>query len=329
VQMSLIMFGPESPRWLMSKGRDREALDILTYYYGKGNPHDPMVLYTFEEMKNAIETEKAQGRTNWIALFNSKGMRRRSFTMMGLALAGQWSGNGLVTYYLSPVLNTIGLTDRVQQLAINLSLSVWNFICGYVSGFQAERFGRKAIMLTMTILMFFFLVAVTICSARYNITHSNVAGDFVVLFIFLFTGCYQFGWPSIMLLYCTEIVPFSMRSKGHSLWAITQASFLVFNQYTNPIGFSSLGWKYYIVFDCVMVLIIVCLYLFIIETKGLTLEETAVLFDGVDAVQELQKTADINAAADARMDDIIAGHIDEGSKSPASEKGSISHQETV
>jgi len=97
IQWCLIMFGPESPRWLIGKGRDEEALRILAKYHGRGNPTDPMVLYEYEEIKAAIASEKLQKRTSWASLFNSPGMRRRSFTMIALATAGQWSGNSLVS----------------------------------------------------------------------------------------------------------------------------------------------------------------------------------------------------------------------------------------
>jgi len=329
VQMSLIMFGPESPRWLMSKGREKEALDVLAYYHGRGNYHDPLVLYEYEEIKNSIASEVKNKRVGWTALFGTKGMRRRSFIMMGLAMSGQWAGNSMVTYYLVPVLNTIGITDRPEQLGLNLALTITNFFSGFLAGFQTDRFGRRRILLVSSSLMLLWFICVTICSAEYNISQSKVAGDFVIVFIFLFTCSYALGWSSVMLLYVTEIVPFSLRSKAHSVWAITQASFQVFNQYTNPIAFANIGWKYYIVFDCIIVCIIIFLYLCVVETKGLTLEETAMIFDGVDAVADLQQTADKEAAIDARMEDVLHRSFQPGEASPGSEKASIEHREHV
>lgn len=85
---------------------------------------------------------------------------------------------------------------------------------------------------------------------------------------------------------------------------------LVFNQYVNPIALDKLGWKYYvrspspsessshpyssdfqIVYCCWLVFETVFCFFFIVETKGLSLEETAVLFDGEEMVEKVAATA--------------------------------------
>jgi len=282
----------------MSKGKEQEALRVLAKYHGGGNEQDPLVLYEFEEIRNAIIQEKEQKRHSIKHLFGSPGMRRRMFTIMGLAVGGQWSGNAMISYYLNQVLTTVGLTDKPSQLGLNVGLSVWNFICGFTAGFNADRYGRRRIFLVSISGMLVCFTGITICSAEYVEHKSHAAGDMTILFIFLFTGFYALAWSSVLLLYCTEVIPFSLRAKAHSVWALTQASMQVFNQYVNPIAFLALGWKYYIVFDCFIVVIGLFIYFFIPETKGHTLEETALMFDGAEAVLELQRNAEEEAATE-------------------------------
>lgn len=57
-QFFLIFFAPESPRWLVSKGRDSQALQTLAYYHADGDEQDPLVQFEFHEIKNAIEIDR-------------------------------------------------------------------------------------------------------------------------------------------------------------------------------------------------------------------------------------------------------------------------------
>ena len=48
---------PESPRYLVSKGKESQALRTLAYYHADGDETDPLVLYEFEEIKTAIRID--------------------------------------------------------------------------------------------------------------------------------------------------------------------------------------------------------------------------------------------------------------------------------
>lgn len=53
----------------------------------------------------------------------------------------------------------------------------------------------------------------------------------------------------------------------------------MFNTFVNPIALDAIGWKYYIIFAVILVVITVTIYFFYPETKGHSLEEMAVIFD--------------------------------------------------
>ena len=123
----------------------------------------------------------------------------------------------------------------------------------------------------------------TACSAVYAQNGSAGAGSAVLAMIFLFYGTAGAAWPGLTVSYTVEILPFHIRAKGLTLcFMFTQLSG-VFNQYVNPIGIDALEWKFYFVYIAVLVIECLTIYFFYVETKGPTLEEIAILFDGEDA----------------------------------------------
>lgn len=123
-QFFLILWGPESPRWLVSKGKDTQALKTLAHYHADGDETDALVLYEFNEIKAGIELDRTvAANVGWSALWKTPGNRRRMLIIIALAFFSQWSGNGLVSYYLNQVFKTIGITNTTIQLLITAYVS--------------------------------------------------------------------------------------------------------------------------------------------------------------------------------------------------------------
>jgi MFS family permease len=108
IQLCLVWFVPESPRWLVSKGREAQALKILAYYHGNGNDKDPLVEYEFDEIKEAIKFDReVSANGGWSSLFKTVGNRRRIRIITALAFFSQWSGNGLISHCGCSVLHEV------------------------------------------------------------------------------------------------------------------------------------------------------------------------------------------------------------------------------
>jgi len=110
IQLLALWMIPESPRWLINRGKYAEAKRILTKYHGNGSETD-FVRWEFNEISQTIELEKvASAESGWYELVRTPGNRKRCLLIILTAIFSQCSGNGLVSYYLAEVLKTIGIT---------------------------------------------------------------------------------------------------------------------------------------------------------------------------------------------------------------------------
>ncbi|KAL4876782.1 general substrate transporter [Aspergillus karnatakaensis] len=278
-QVAFIWLLPESPRWLIHKGRDQEALEILVQYHANGDRHDELVVAEYYEIREALRAEKEIEGNNLKLFFATPGNRRRLLIIVILAVAGQWSGNGLVSYYLTKILQTIGITDPKEQLEINGAITCTNYATAVLAAVAAARIGRRWLFVGGGVGMWMTFSALTIGIAVYNELEIDAAGKAALGFIFIYYTTFNLALNPTLYLYPSEILPFSLRATGMSIMIFTNKAALFFNQFVNPIGMDDLGWKYYLVYVAWLLVEVLLFYLFFPETYGKTLEAIAEIFD--------------------------------------------------
>ncbi|KAL7003879.1 hypothetical protein EMMF5_006583, partial [Cystobasidiomycetes sp. EMM_F5] len=188
-------------------------------------------------------------------------------------------GNGLVSYYLAPILRLLGITNAAQQGGINAGLAMFNLLAAAIGAQFVERWGRRPLWLTGAVGMFFSFVVVTGLSAGFANSKEAALGTAVIPFLYIFYGFYDICLTILPTLYIPEILPFHLRSKGMAVYGFFQAVSVSFNQWVNPVALAAITWKYYIVYLAVQLAFIAFVWLLIKETKGMTIEEVSKIFD--------------------------------------------------
>ncbi|KAF5603808.1 general substrate transporter [Fusarium subglutinans] len=284
VQLLFVWFVPESPLWLVSKGRNDEALQMLAKYHGEGDSSDPVVQFEYNEILETLSAEASEH--NNIVVFlkdlgSTPGNRRRMFIMVWAAICSQMSGNAFVSYYLSPILHSVGLNSDFQQTLINATNQMLSWFSAIYFATLPAKVGRRKLFLWSLTAIWVIDICIAAGSAVFAKDNTNKAAAYtVVAFLYLFSPAYNLGFNGNLGLYIPEILPYRMRTKGLSFFYFVQFCFMMLSTFVVPIGLGDITWKFYIIFVVWVMVEFVGVYLVFPETKGPSLEEIAWIFDG-------------------------------------------------
>jgi MFS family permease len=293
-------------RWLIAKNRNEEAHKILVKYHAGGDEASPLVDFEMKEIEDSIRLEEQiNSQTSYYDLIRSPANRRRTLISVIVGWWATWGGIGLISYYLTLVLDTIGITTVSQQTLINALLQIYNWFFALSAAVFIDRIGRRPLWLISAGGMTISYIAWTVLSERFAATKDAGIGKGVLAFIFLYNAFYDIGFCPMIFAYPIEIWPYTLRARGLTISIATTEAGLIMGMFVNPIALNAIGWKYYILFCCILALFFVLIFFLFPETKGHTLEEIAEVFDG-NAADKLgpddMKVDEQNAAEEGQIE---------------------------
>lgn len=236
-----------------------------------------------EIAENILSEREATSTSSYLDLIRTPANRKRTFLAVTVGWFAQWAGNGVVSYYLTLVLDTIGITAVSSQTLINGLLQLFNWFAAVIGGaLMVDLVGRRTLFLVSVGGMCVSYIAWTVLNKVFVETLNQTAGNAVVAFIFIYFFFYDIAWTPLMPAYPIEIYQYTLRGRGVSAAYVSTYIGLILGQFVNPLAMKVLGWKYYIVFCCLLGFLFGLVWFFFPETKGRTLEEIAEIFDGKD-----------------------------------------------
>ncbi|XP_075667118.1 putative inositol transporter 2 [Castanea sativa] len=142
VQFALMMFLPESPRWLYRKGRKEEAKAILEKIYS-ADQLETETQALHESVEAEIKETGTAGKVTYKELWRTKTVRRGLIAGIGLMIFQQCVGINTVMYYSPTIIQLAGIAGNQTALLLSLVTSGLNALGSIVSIFLIDRTGRR------------------------------------------------------------------------------------------------------------------------------------------------------------------------------------------
>lgn len=255
-----LFFMPDSPRWLLSRGKDEEAIKALRKLRGNKFQNE------LEEIKATLNLEHK--KSNWNELFTRKNVPIISIAII-IMFFQQLSGINAIIYYAPKIFLYAGLGINNSFLSTIL-VGLVNLISTIIGLLLLDKLGRRPLMIGGSLLMAFALamVALTFHENMSNV-ESMIGVGSILVYIFAFaisTGL--FGW-----LIISEIFPLSVRGEGAAIGATANWVFNIMVSFSFPVLLNIFGINIIFAFFAV-----ICLMSFwycikyLPETKGVSLE---------------------------------------------------------
>jgi MFS transporter, SP family, arabinose:H+ symporter len=261
----LLIKVPQAPRWLVEKGRDDEALQILSRINGTAEGKREL-----KEIKHSLA-----GETGTLAEFLKPGMLRALFVGGVLALLGQWTGWSGIAYYLPTLFQQAGYTQASAAIGAYVWVMTGVAILTVISIYLVDWVGRKPLWLLTSAAMFLCLIAAG------WIFQIGIKGPMAVTALFFCAAPHAVGLGPLPWLMMSELYPTRIRARAVSF--TTTLAWIA--GFSGPFAFpmieaisrrlvgtvAGLFWFYAVV--CVISFF--WALRFLPETKGRSLEEIA------------------------------------------------------
>ncbi|HSR60844.1 MAG TPA: sugar porter family MFS transporter [Robiginitalea sp.] len=247
---------PRSPRWLITRGREAEAAEVLQRLG---------LSVTVAQIEKDMElAESAALKTEHIFLEKYRLPLMLAFL---IAFFNQFSGINAFLYYAPRIFELAGLGESTALLS-SIGIGVTNMLFTLLGIYLIDRLGRRQLMYYGS---FGYILSLSLVAAAFLL---NWTGLMVPVFLFLFIASHAVGQGAVIWVFISEVFPNHLRGSGQAFGSSVHWVLAWLIPSSIPWLMSWIGpGPVFGIFAFMMVLQLVFVHFMMPETKGIPLEE--------------------------------------------------------
>lgn len=255
----------DTPRWLISKKRDKEAAEV----FQKIEPEID-IKARIKEIKATLQSEQKGKKTR---LQFQKWMLMPIFVGVGMMFAQICTGINTVIYYTTTIFKVSGFSENSAAIYATIGVGIVNFLMTGIAIVFTDRLGRKPLLYAGTIGMMLSMLCLGM-AFNYADTLGENLRYVATASVMVYIACFAFSLGPVTWIMVSEILPLRIRGLAMSICTVSNFFFNFIIVLSFPVLLQHIGEAHtFWIYAGICFISLFFFHFYVPETKGRSLEE--------------------------------------------------------